>query len=68
VPNVAKANPGPAGFQVDLAGDGIEAIAAVSADPDRFVAVMLDLTMPRLSGAETFARSRGPASDPAHEV
>jgi len=24
---------------VDLAGDGIEAIAAVSADPDRFVAV-----------------------------
>jgi signal transduction histidine kinase/CheY-like chemotaxis protein len=44
------------GLAVVAAVDGEEAIAMFAAEPDRFAAVLLDLTMPRVSGAETFRR------------
>jgi CheY-like chemotaxis protein len=46
------------GLAVVAAVDGEEAIAMFAAEPDRFAAVLLDLTMPRVSGAETFRRIR----------
>ena len=46
------------GLTVVTAADGIEALQMFSADPDRFAVVLLDLTMPRLSGAETFRQIR----------
>ena len=41
------------GFQVVVAADGLEAITRFSATPELFVAVLLDLSMPRCDGAET---------------
>ena len=46
------------GLEVVVAADGEEAIALFSEQPDRFAVVLLDLTMPRVSGAETFRRIR----------
>jgi CheY-like chemotaxis protein len=46
------------GLTVVAAADGEEAIRVFAADPARFAAVLLDLTMPRISGAETFRRIR----------
>lgn len=46
------------GLTVVAAADGEEAIRMFAADPARFAAVLLDLTMPRISGAETFRRIR----------
>ena len=40
------------GYQVQFAPDGLEAVAAVTATPDRFVAVLMDCQMPRLDGYE----------------
>jgi two-component system, cell cycle sensor histidine kinase and response regulator CckA len=51
------------GLTVTLAPDGEEAIRLFTEDPDRFGAVLLDLTMPRVSGAETFRRIREIRSD-----
>jgi CheY-like chemotaxis protein len=46
------------GFEVVVAASGREAIATFREDPARFCAVLLDLTMPEMSGAETFAELR----------
>ena len=46
------------GFEVALTSDGREAITALQAEPDRFVLVLLDLTMPHLDGAKTFTELR----------
>jgi two-component system, OmpR family, response regulator MprA len=49
------------GYEVELAGDGFEALAAISASrPD---AVVLDLMMPRLDGLETCRRLRSAGED-----
>lgn len=52
-----------AGFQVVECADGAEALAMVEAEPVRFAAVMLDLTMPRLAGDAALEkiRARNPA-------
>jgi len=47
-----------AGGAVTLASDGQEALEAIEADPERFDVVLLDLTMPRLSGLETLEEIR----------
>ena len=44
------------GFQTVLAVDGEDALRVFQPRPDAFVAVLLDLTMPNLDGAETFRR------------
>ncbi len=46
------------GFEVTMATDGREALDIFEQGPDRFALVLLDLTMPRLSGAEAFAEMR----------
>lgn len=46
------------GLSVVQAADGEEAVHLFEAEPDRFALVLVDLTMPRLSGAETFRRIR----------
>ncbi|MEO7352077.1 MAG: ATP-binding protein, partial [Marmoricola sp.] len=40
------------GYAVQFAGDGLEAVAAVTATPHRFAAVLMDCQMPRLDGYE----------------
>jgi CheY-like chemotaxis protein len=45
-----------AGMTVVTATNGDEAIATFGAEPDRFALVLVDLTMPGLSGAETLRR------------
>ncbi|MBM4393608.1 MAG: response regulator [Deltaproteobacteria bacterium] len=47
-----------AGYDVGEAADGVEAIAAFEREPTRWDAVLLDMTMPGLGGAETFAALR----------
>ncbi len=46
------------GFDVVLAADGDEAVRTFSADPGRFVMVLLDLTMPHRDGEQTFTALR----------
>jgi CheY-like chemotaxis protein len=46
------------GLTVVTAADGVEALRIYAAEPDRFAVVLLDLTMPRMSGAETFRQIR----------
>jgi DNA-binding NtrC family response regulator len=46
------------GLSVVQAPDGDDAVRLFAAEPDRFAVVLLDLTMPRLSGAETFRQIR----------
>ncbi len=46
------------GYATVLAGDGIAAVQAFKAEPDRFAAIMLDLTMPGLDGAEVLREIR----------
>jgi two-component system CheB/CheR fusion protein len=46
------------GFRVVQAGGGAEGIAAFSSQPDVFRLVLLDMTMPRLNGEQTFERLR----------
>jgi CheY-like chemotaxis protein len=41
-----------AGYEVELAGDGVQAVERLRALGDRVSLVLLDLTMPRLGGAE----------------
>jgi signal transduction histidine kinase/CheY-like chemotaxis protein len=47
-----------AGIEVVEASDGVEAIAIFQAQPDEFNRVLLDLTMPRMDGVETYSRLR----------
>ncbi len=51
------------GFRVVEAGDGEEALAVVRPAPNAFAAVVLDMTMPRLSGRETLSVLRQRAPD-----
>ena len=46
------------GLRVELASDGREALTKFQATPDGFDLVLLDLTMPELSGEEVFAGIR----------
>jgi signal transduction histidine kinase/ActR/RegA family two-component response regulator len=46
------------GLSVATASDGEEAITVFAAGPNRYAAVLLDLTMPRVNGVETFRRIR----------
>jgi len=47
-----------AGFQVVTAGDGVEGVEQFRAHQGEIVAVLLDMTMPRMGGAETFRALR----------
>jgi two-component system cell cycle sensor histidine kinase/response regulator CckA len=47
-----------AGFRVLLASDGLEGVAAFQVHRDEVVAVVLDLTMPHMSGDEVFRELR----------
>lgn len=46
------------GFRVLVARDGVEALEVFRQRGDEIIAVLLDLTMPRLDGAETFVELR----------
>jgi PAS domain S-box-containing protein len=46
------------GYQTVAARDGHEAVACFAANPERFAAVILDLTMPGLDGAEALRKIR----------
>jgi signal transduction histidine kinase len=46
------------GYEAVLAEDGREAVRLFARDPTQFVAVALDLTMPVMSGIDTFAALR----------
>jgi PAS domain S-box-containing protein len=48
-----------AGFEVVVAGDGVEAVALIRGGDVRFDAMLLDMTMPRMSGVETCAVIKG---------
>jgi CheY-like chemotaxis protein len=47
-----------AGYSVTVASEGHEALSVLRARPDTVRAVVLDLTMPGLSGAETYRELR----------
>jgi PAS domain S-box-containing protein len=51
------------GYQVTTAENGAEAVELFWEDPKRFSAVVLDLTMPVMGGAETLTRLRAIAGD-----
>ncbi len=46
------------GFRVWTAGDGIEALKTIAKHPDEIGAVILDLTMPKMDGIETYQQIR----------
>jgi len=48
-----------AGFKVLEARDGLEAVERIAERPDSIDLVLLDMTMPRMGGAEAFRRIRG---------
>ena len=54
------------GYQTVLASDGHEAVQQFRANPQRFAAVLLDLTMPGLDGAEVLRVMR--ALNPAVRI
>jgi CheY-like chemotaxis protein len=56
--NLARQILGQAGFQVTTASSGFECIELCRSKPKGFDLVILDLTMPGMDGAETFARLR----------
>jgi len=58
VRDVAEAMLRRSGLEVVTAADGDEAVRVYAADPDRFALVLLDLTMPRMSGVEVFRQIR----------
>jgi PAS domain S-box-containing protein len=63
VRNVAAAMLGQLGFTVSVTTDGAEGLALFRTFPERFAAVLLDLTMPSLSGDETFRELRATRPD-----
>ncbi|MGV6852817.1 MAG: response regulator [bacterium] len=46
------------GYEVDRAEDGVEAVEIFAVKGAEYVAVILDLTMPRMSGSEAFEKIR----------
>jgi len=46
------------GYEIDTAANGQEGVDKFSADPDRYLAVLLDLTMPVMGGGEAFEAIR----------
>ena len=46
------------GFQVTTAADGVDALAILEKEPQRFLLVLLDMTMPRLGGEATLTEIR----------
>ena len=51
------------GLHVTSCEDGAAAMAAFNADPDRWRVVVLDLTMPKLSGAQALTAMRARRAD-----
>jgi DNA-binding NtrC family response regulator len=58
VRNVAAGMLGIIGFQSELAPDGPTALSLFGRDPHGYELVLLDLTMPRMDGEETFRQLR----------
>jgi two-component system, cell cycle sensor histidine kinase and response regulator CckA len=56
--NVAKAILASVGFEVETAGDGRQAIEMYRQRPREIDLVLMDMTMPHLSGEETFSQLR----------
>ena len=52
-----------AGFTVEVAADGRAGVAAFAARPAEFAVVLLDLTMPRLGGSDTYRELRHARSE-----
>jgi two-component system cell cycle sensor histidine kinase/response regulator CckA len=63
VRKLAKAMLERLGFTVRLASDGMEAVEIFGANPADISCVLLDLTMPRMGGAETFRALRALAPE-----
>ncbi len=63
VRDVAARMLGGLGFQTVIAADGREALRMVSSGDAGIVAVLLDLSMPRLGGEETYRRLRADHPD-----
>lgn len=51
------------GFKVETAADGVDAVRIFCESPDSFSAVILDMAMPRMGGAETLQALRAVRSD-----
>ncbi len=51
------------GYKILTASDGIEGLEVIEANPGKIDLVLLDLTMPRLSGRDTFRRIRDEFGD-----
>jgi PAS domain S-box-containing protein len=63
VRSVAKSILTELGFDVAEAENGAEAVRMVAEEPDAFLAVLLDVAMPVMGGAEAFERLRSIRSD-----
>jgi PAS domain S-box-containing protein len=58
VRDVASQMAARAGYEVDVAIDGVEALDRVNQNPNRYAFILLDLNMPRMGGEETLQHIR----------